>query len=79
MRLQKEKKLFHGQKKLLRLFHTKDILFLILNISSSKTVLKGPLKDLIKDGFPLSQLRPRQQPILSQNKAISVKNDCSTL
>ena len=29
--------------------------------------------------FPLSQLRPRQRPISSQNKAIRVKNDCSTL
>ena len=27
----------------------------------------------------LSQLRPRQQPISGQNKAISVKDDCSTL
>ena len=25
--------------------------------------------------FPLSQLRPRQRPILSQNKAISVKDE----
>ena len=32
-----------------------------------------------KAWFPLSQLRPRQRPILSQNKAISVKDDCSTL
>ena len=29
--------------------------------------------------FPLSQLRPRQRPISSQNKAFSVKDDCSTL
>ena len=27
----------------------------------------------------LSQLRPRQRPISSQNKAISVKDDCSTM
>ena len=32
-----------------------------------------------KAWFPLSQLRPRQRPISSQNKAISVKDDCSTL
>ena len=29
--------------------------------------------------FPLSQLRSRQPPFSSQNKAISVKDDCSTL
>ena len=29
--------------------------------------------------FPLSQLRPRQRPISSQNKATSVKDDCSTV
>ena len=33
----------------------------------------------IKAWFPLSQLQPRQRPISSQNKAISVKDDCSTL
>ena len=33
----------------------------------------------IKAWFPLSQLRPRQRPISSQNKATSVKDDCSTL
>ena len=27
---------------------------------------------------PISQLRPRQGPITSQNKAISMKDDCST-
>ena len=27
----------------------------------------------------LSQLQPRQRPISSQNKAINVKDDCSTL
>ena len=32
-----------------------------------------------KAWFPLSQLRPRQRPISSQNKAISVKDDCSTV
>ena len=32
-----------------------------------------------KAWFPLSQLRPRQRPISSENKAISVKADCSTL
>ena len=32
-----------------------------------------------KAWFPLSQLRPRQRPISRQNKAISVKDDCSTL
>ena len=32
-----------------------------------------------KAWFPLSQLRPRQRPISSQNKAISVKDHCSTL
>ena len=31
---------------------------------------------LIKAWFPLNRLRPRQQPISSQNKAISVKDDC---
>ena len=31
----------------------------------------------LSDWFPLSQLRPRQRPVLSQNKAISMKNDCS--
>ena len=34
---------------------------------------------LDKAWFPLSQLRPRQRPISSQNKAISMKDDCSTL
>ena len=45
-RFQKEKKLFHGQKKLFGLFNTKDILFLILllNISSSKTAFERPSK-----------------------------------
>ena len=33
----------------------------------------------LKAWFPLSKLRPRQRPISSQNKAISVKDDCSTL
>ena len=33
----------------------------------------------IKAWFALSQLRPRQRPISSQNKAISVKDNCSTL
>ena len=32
-----------------------------------------------KTWFPLSQLPPRQRPISSQNKAIGVKDDCSTL
>ena len=32
-----------------------------------------------KAWFPLSQLRPRQRPILSENKPISVKDDSSTL
>ena len=36
-------------------------------------------KNLGKAWFPLSQLRPRQRPISSKNKAISVKDDCSTL
>ena len=30
-----------------------------------------------KAWFPLSQFRPRQRPILSQDKAISAKDDCS--
>ena len=32
-----------------------------------------------KAWFPLSHLRPRQLPISSQNEAISVKDDCSTV
>ena len=32
-----------------------------------------------KAWFPLSQLRPRQRPVSSQNKVISLKDDCSTL
>ena len=32
-----------------------------------------------KAWFPLSQLRPRQRPISSQNEAISVNDDCPTL
>ena len=32
-----------------------------------------------KAWFPSSQLRQRQRPILSQNKAISLKDDCSSL
>ena len=32
----------------------------------------------VKAWFPLSQLRPRQRPISSQNKVISVKDDCLT-
>ena len=35
-------------------------------------------KQTIKAWFPLSQLRPRQGPFSSQNKAICVKDDCST-
>ena len=37
------------------------------------------LASRLKAWFPLSQLRPRQRPFSSQNKAISVKDDCSTL
>ena len=33
----------------------------------------------LKAWFPLTQLRPRQRPISSKNKAIIVKDDCSTL
>ena len=36
-------------------------------------------RNWLKAWFPLSQLRPQQRPISSQNKAISVKDDCSTL
>ena len=36
-------------------------------------------RNWLKAWFPLSQLRPRQRPISSQNKAISMKDDCSTL
>ena len=32
-----------------------------------------------KDWFPLSQLRPRQRPISSQNKAIGVGDDMVNL
>ena len=32
-----------------------------------------------KAWFPFRQLRPRQRPISSQNKAIGMKDDCSTL
>ena len=39
---------------------------------------ENSFQDLNKVWFPLSQFLPRQQPILSQNKAISGKNDCST-
>ena len=35
-------------------------------------------KHMLWAWFPLSQLRPRQQPISSQNKAISLKDDCLT-
>ena len=31
-----------------------------------------------KAWFPISQLRPRQQPILCQNKAVTGMDDCST-
>ena len=34
-------------------------------------------RNWLKAWLPLSQLRPRQRPISSQNKAISVKDDCS--
>ena len=37
------------------------------------------LPEYTKAWFPHSQFRPRQRPILSQNKAISGKDDCSTL
>ena len=33
----------------------------------------------VSGAITLSQLRPRQQPISSQNEGISVKDDCSTL
>ena len=32
----------------------------------------------VKPGFHKSQFRPRQRPILSQNKSIGGKDDCST-
>ena len=35
-------------------------------------------RQIAKAWFPLSQLRPRERPILSQNKAVSGKDDCST-
>ena len=49
----------------------------------SPVIVSSLLKELgqpdHKAWFPLSQLRPRQRPISSQNKAINVKHDCSTL
>ena len=36
------------------------------------------ISHVIKAWFPLRQLRPRQRPISSRNKAINVKDDCST-
>ena len=43
----------------------------------SQILLLKLLKFHYKVWFPLSQLRPRQRPIQSENKAISVKDDCS--
>ena len=46
---------------------------------SSTCTTKDQSTEYHKAFFPLSQLRPRQRPILSQKKAISMKDDCSTL
>ena len=45
--------------------------------STEKTNVDNVLKN--KAWFPLSPLRPRQRLISSQDKAISLKDDCSTL
>ena len=51
----------------------------LLNIVGSRSLFSPTTSlFLIKAWFPLSQLRPRQRPISSQNIASSMK-DCSTL
>ena len=47
--------------------------------SSIKVIMSCLLSYETKAWFPLSQLRPRQRPISSKKKAISMKDDCSTL
>ena len=60
----------------------------IITIECTKTVIFQILRHLgisklatrkLIAWFPLSQLRPQQRPISSKNKAISMKDDCSTL
>ena len=48
------------------------------NVAKSKIDVEAAACE-IKAWFPLSQLQPRQRRISSQNKAICVKDDCSTL
>ena len=50
-----------------------------MDVSTGKQNLRGKhLPPVLIAWFPLSQLRPRQRPISSQNKAIGVKDDYST-